>query len=73
MLTLAKITLSGKLLIAFSILGVNCLQGEHHGPKSTITGNFSDPFITNSTKFHLILQLYCYILVILNLYLVKLS
>ena len=66
MLILAKITLSGKLFTAFSIIGVNCLQGEHHGAqKSTTTGNFSEPFITNSTKFSLVTSMILFVILIL--------
>ena len=50
-LILANITLSWKEIATFSKMGVNCLQGEHQGAqKSTITGIFSEPLTTNSTK-----------------------
>ena len=52
---LAKITLPEKELTTFSIIGVSCLQGAHQGAqKSTITGNFSDPLTTISTKSSLV-------------------
>ena len=45
------VTLPEKEFTALSIIGVNCLQGEHHGAqKSTITGKFSEALITFSTK-----------------------
>ena len=44
--------LPNKAFTAFSIIGVNCLHGEHHGAqKSTITGSSSEALITFSTKF----------------------